>query len=67
MNRQLYPPDTVHHIIFDIMKHLHHFLRHVLSEFRTVLDSEMKQLKAAGLASKGRQVEPFSPQEEGQL
>ena len=23
MNGQLYPPDTVHHIIFDIMKHLH--------------------------------------------
>ena len=37
------------------------------SEFRTVLDSEMKRLKAAGLASKGRQAEPFSPKEEDRL
>ena len=71
---QPYPPDTVHHIICSIMRHLCHqrkqldiFQDMCFSEFRTVLDSEMKRLKAAGLASKGRQAEAFSPQEEDQL
>ena len=74
MNRQPYPPDTVHHIVCGIMWHLCQqgkqldiFRDMWFFEFRTVLDSEMKQLKTAGLASKGRQAELFSPQEENQL
>ena len=74
MNGQPYPPDTVHHIICGIMRHIRqkrkqlHIFRHMcFFEFRTVLDSEIKRLKAAGLASKGRQAEPFSPQEKDQL
>ena len=70
-NGQHYPPATLHHIVSGIMRFLRQSGRQLdlfqdpaFQEFRTVLDSEMKHLKAAGLGSKTRKAEPLTEEEE---
>ena len=71
VNGQHYPPATLHHIISGVMRFLRQSGRqldlyqdHCFQDFRTVLDSEMKRLKVAGLGSKTRKAEPLTVQEE---
>ena len=66
-----FPPNTLHHICCGIMRHLRSngkpaidfFRDSEFADFRATLDSEMKQLQAAGLGSKRKQAEPLSREE----
>ena len=68
-----YPPNTLHHIISVIMRHIHHdcgrleidfFNDPGFSDFCSSLDVEMKRLQSAGLGSERKQAEPLTLEEE---
>ena len=72
-NGSEYPPNTLHHIISGIMRHIHHdcgkpevdfFNDAGFSEFRSSLYAEMKRLQSAGLGSEKKQAEPLTLEEE---
>ena len=69
-----YPPNTVHHIVCGVMRHLRctkpdidFFKDAEFSSFRSSLDAEMKRLQSKGLGSNHKQAEPLTVQEEEQL
>ena len=67
-----YPPNTIHHIVCGIMRHLRNTAKPGIDFFkniefcglRTSLDSEMKRLQSKGLGTKRHQAEPLSEREE---
>ena len=69
-----YPPNTVHHIVCGVMRHLRctkpdidFFKDAEFSSFRSSLDGEMKRLQSRGLGSNHKQAEALTVQEEEQL
>ncbi len=70
-----YAPDTLHHICCGIMRYLRAngwaeldlFKDAAFAEFRAVLDSEMKRLRAAGIGTVRKQAEPITMDEEDVL
>ena len=70
-----YPPESIYHIVCGIMRFVRHngkpevdfFRDQAFAEFRTVLDAEMKRLKAAGIGSRAHKAEPLTPEEEEML
>ena len=73
-NGSEYLPNTLHHIVSGIMRHIHHdcgkpevdfFNDAGFSVFRSSLDAEMKRLQSAGLGSEKKQAEPLTLEEEG--
>ena len=69
-----YPPNTLHHIVCGLMRHLRNeskpdidFFKDVeFSSFTASLNAEMKQLQSMGIGSTRRQDEPLT-EEEGEL
>ena len=68
-----YPPNTLHHIVSGIMRHIPHdcgrpevdfFKEPGFSDFRSSLDAEIKCLQSAGLGSEKKQAEPLTLEEE---
>ena len=67
-----YPPNTLHHIICGIMRHLRSnsqpgidFFKDIeFASLRSSLDAEMKRLRAKGLGSALKQAEPLTLDEE---
>ena len=66
-----YPPNTLHHIVCGIMRHLRNenytvdiFKDKEFSQFRSSLDAEMKRLQSKGIGSVHKQAEPFTKEEE---
>ena len=68
-----YPPNTLHHVVAGIMRHMRHncgrpeldfFKDPSFSEFRASLDAEMKRLQSAGIGSVKKQAEPLMIEEE---
>ena len=72
LNGKRYPPDTLHHIICGIFRFVRlngnpevdFFKDKQFTQARSVLDSEMKQLKGHGIGSIKRKVEPLTVEEE---
>ena len=72
VNGSEYPPNTLHHIVCGIMRHLRSatgceidiFKDHDFSQFLSSLDAEMKRLQSKGIGSVRKQAEPFSTEEE---
>ena len=70
-----YPPESIYHIVCGIMRFVRlngkpevdFFRDQAFAEFRTVLDAEMKRLKAAGIGSRAHKAEPLTPEEEEML
>ena len=69
-----YPPNTMHHIVCGVMRHLRctkpdidFFKDAEFSSFRSSLDAEMKRLQSKGLGSNHKQAESLTVQEEEQL
>ena len=71
-NGDEFPPNTLHHIVSGLQRHLHlsgqpeldFFKNPEFAEFRCDLDAEMKRLQRSGLGSKRRQAEPLTLEEE---
>ena len=67
-----YPPNTLHHIICGIMRHLQSttmpgvdfFKDAEFTSFRSSLDAEMKRLQSTGIGSTHKQAEPLTVEEE---
>ena len=67
-----YPPNTLHHIICGIMRHLRSttmpgvdfFKDAEFTSFRSSLDAEMKRLQSTGIGSTRKQAEPLTVEEE---
>ena len=67
-----FPPDTLHHLICGLMRHirlngnpsLDVFNDQDFAQFRQTLDSEMKRLQKLGLGSSRKQAEPLTESEE---
>ena len=74
-NGEEFPPNSPHHIVSGIQRHLRlnrkpaidFFNDPTFAEFKLNLDAEMKRLQKKGLGSKKRQAEPLSIEEEEQL
>lgn len=72
MNGEEYRPNTLHHIICGIMRHVRVNIRADIdffkdtefAGFRGSLDAEMKRLQAKGLGSHHKQAEPLTKEEE---
>ena len=72
LNGERYPPDTLHHIICGIFRFVRlngnpevdFFKDKQFAQARSVLDSEMKRLKAHGIGSIKRKAEPLTVEEE---
>ena len=71
-NGDEFPPNTLHHIVSGLQRHLclsgqpelDFFKCPEFAEFRADLDAEMKRLQQSGLGSKRRQAEPLTLEEE---
>lgn len=68
-----YPPNTLHHVVAGIMRHMRYncgrpeldfFKDPSFSDFRASLDAEMKRLQSAGIGSVKKQAEPVTIEEE---
>ena len=66
-----YPPNTLHHIVAGLQRHLlfggrmlDSFKDQQFATFQASLDGEMKRLKAKGLGINRRQAEVITPEEE---
>ena len=67
-----FPPNSLYHICCGLMRYLHSsgkpeldiFKDKEFAEFRTVLDSQMKRLQAAGIGSNKKKAEPITVKEE---
>lgn len=67
-NGSEYPPNTLHHIVCGIMRHMRSttmpgvdfFTQREFASFRDSLDAEMKRLQSSGLGSTHKQAEPLS-------
>ena len=67
-----YPPNSLHHIVCGIMRHMRSttmpgvdfFTDSDISAFRSSLDAEMKRLQSKGLGSGHKQAEPLTEGEE---
>ena len=67
-----YPPNSLHHIVCGIMRHMRSttmpgvdfFTDSDFSAFRSSLDAEMKRLQSKGLGSGHKQTEPLTEDEE---
>ena len=68
-----YTPNTLHHIVCGIMRHIRQncgkpeidfFKDPDFADFRSSLDAEMKRLQAAGIGSVRKQAEPITMDEE---
>ena len=68
-----YTPNTLHHIVCGIMRHLRHncnkpeidfFKDPEFADFRASLDAEMKRLQSAGVGSIKKQAEPLTIEDE---
>ena len=70
-----YPPESVYHIVCGVMRFVRlngksevdFFKDQAFSDFRAVLDAEMKRLKSAGIGCRARKAEPLTLEEEGML
>ena len=70
-----YPPNTLHHIVCGILRHLREsgrveidFFKDIaFAGFRSTLDGEMKRLQSLGIGAKRRQAEPLTEEEEEKL
>ena len=67
----LYPPNTLHHIIAGLLRHMRENGRNIdlfndpgFASFRASLDAEMKRISGAGIGSKKRQAEIITEEEE---
>ena len=68
----VFPPNSLHHICCGLMRYLRSsgkpeldiFKDSEFAEFRTVLDSQMKRLKAAGIGANKKKAEPITVEEE---
>ena len=71
-NGEEYSPDTLHHLCCGIMRFLRSngwpsidlFTDTEFTDFRAVLDSEMKRLQAQGIGTKKKQAEPLTEEQE---
>ena len=71
-NGKPYPPETLYHIVCGILRfvrsngkpEIDFFNDKGFAEFKTVLDAEMKKLKAAGICTPRRKSEPLSAKDE---
>ena len=70
----VYPPNTLHQLIAGLMRHLRQsgrvidlFRDAAFTDFRALLDSEMKCLQRAGVGSVKRQAEIISVDEENSM
>ena len=66
-----YPPNTLHHIVAGLQRHLRFkgnmvdlFKDRQFAPFQASLDGEMKRLQACGLGAKKRQAEVITHEEE---
>ncbi len=67
-----YPPNTLHHIICGIMRHVRatsnpqaDFFKDVeFSSFLSTLNAEMKRLQSKGVSSAQKQAEPLTKEDE---
>ena len=66
-----YPPETLYHIVCGLVRHIKigradvdFFNDKIFADCRTILDSEMKRLRKAGIKTKGLKAEPLSLDEE---
>ena len=74
-NGKEFPPNTLHHISSGILRFIRSngkpqldiFKNKEFVQFRTVLDSDMKWLQAAGIGSTHRKAEPITLDEEKRL
>ena len=73
-NGDPYPPNTLHHIIAGLMRHIKQAGRVIdffkdssFTQFRASLDAEMKRLQSEGLGSRKRQAEIITEEEENTL
>jgi hypothetical protein len=73
VNGSEYPPNTLHHIVCGILRHLKNsnnsseidiFKDPEFHGFRCSLDAEMKRLQSKGVGSVHKQAEPFTTEEE---
>ena len=72
---EVYPPNTLHHIVCGLMRHVRQsgnpqvdfFCDSQFSGFRASLDAEMKRLQAEGVGSKRKQAETLTEEEENIL
>ena len=69
-----YPPESIYHIVCGMRfvrlngkPEVDFFRDQAFAELRTVLDAEMKRLKAAGIGSRAHKAEPLTPEEEEML
>ena len=70
-----YPPESVYHIVCGVMRFVRlngksetdFFKDQAFTDFRAVLDAEMKRLKLAGIGSRARKAEPLTLEEEEML
>ena len=70
-----YPPNTLHHIVCGIMRHLRcttmpgldFFTDTEFIDLKSSLDAEMKRLQSMGLGSTQKQAEPLTTEDEEQL
>ena len=65
-----YPPNTLHHIVAGLPRHLRfggRMLDQKFTAFQASLDGEMKRLQAKGLGINRRQAEVITPEEEETL
>ena len=70
-----YPPESVYHIVCGVMRfvrlngksEIDFFKDQAFTDFRAVLDAEMKRLKLAGIGSRARKAEPLTLEEEEML
>ena len=68
----VFPPNSLHHICCGLMRYLRSsgkpeldiFKDSEFAEFRTVLDSQMKRLQAAGIGANKKKAEPITVEEE---
>ena len=69
-----FPPNTLHHIVCGIMRHLRDkspsldfFTETDFTQLKKTLDAEMKRLQSLGLGSQRRQAEPLTTEDEEML
>ena len=71
-NVEEFPPNSVHHIISGLQRHLRSsgkpaidfFKDPIFADFKMNLDAEMKHLQRKGLGSQKHQAEPLTTEEE---
>ena len=68
-NGDLYPPNTLHHIVAGLQRHLRWSGRPIdlFKDFQSALDAELKRIAGKGIGAKKRQAEVITEEEEQRL